>query len=387
MTNTAGRPAAWTASQVRDDDSWVVRLDAAQIEGLCDALAHAKRLGKPMLDMESADFPLNDAAREVLQRSIDITQGRWGMCLVKGFPVDRWSEEEARLAYWGMSLHMGVARTQNRASQVMNDVRNDGGEYKVKGGRGYNTNAGLDFHQDSCDVVGLLCRRTAKAGGTSKVISSIALSEEVERRRPDLIPVLKDAFFHSYQGTQDPSQPPYYRCPIFGSHPEYLSVRTNRKNTNAAQRDFPELPRLTPAQREGLDLLDELMPSERLCYTMELEQGDLQLLNSYVTLHSRTPFEDFEEPDRKRHLFRLWLAVPGSQPLPADWQEYFGDVRAGAVRGGVRGSAITQAFLDYEKRQAAALKMPFETWQPQVRQQDMARILADLATRDAATAA
>lgn len=370
------RPQAWTAQQVREDNSWVIRLNEAQIQGMRDALAHAKALNKPLLDMVQADFPLNDAAREVLQRAIDTTQGRWGMCLVKGFPVNEWTEQEARLAYWGMSLYMGVGRTQNRASEFMNDVRNEGGEYKVKGGRGYNTNAGLDFHQDSCDVVGLLCRRTAKSGGSSKVISSIALYEEVKRRRPDLIPVLQGTWFHSYQGTQDPTQPPYYRCPIFGNHPEYFAARANRKNTVAAQRDFPEVPRLTREQEEALDLLDELMPSELLCYSMDLEEGDLQLLNNYVTLHSRTPFEDFDEPDRKRHLFRLWLAVPGSQPLPDNWKEYFGDVRAGSVRGGVRGSAITQAFLDYEKRQAAALGMAFETWKPQVRQEDMARILA-----------
>ncbi|UZN51701.1 TauD/TfdA family dioxygenase [Cupriavidus cauae] len=375
----AQRPQPWTARQASEDRSWVLRLNAAQVQGMREALAHAKAVNKPLLEMEQADFPLNDAARDVLRQAIDTTQGRWGMCLLKGFPVDEWTEQEARLAYWGMSLHMGVARTQNRASEIMNDVRNEGGEYKVKGGRGYNTNAGLDFHQDSCDVVGLLCRRTAKAGGTSKVISSIALYDEVQRRRPDLIPVLKGTFFHSYQGTQDPSQPPYYRCPIFGSHPEYFAARTNRKNTVAAQRDFPELPRLGPQQIEALDLLDELMPSELLCYTMELEQGDMQLLNNYVTLHSRTPFEDHDEPDRKRHLFRLWLAVPGSQPLPDDWKEYYGDVRAGSVRGGVRGSAITQAFLDYEKRQAAALNMLFEPWRPQIRQEDMARILADYA--------
>lgn len=375
----AQRPQPWTARQASEDRSWVLRLNAAQVQGMREALAHAKAVNKPLLEMEQADFPLNDAARDVLRQAIDTTQGRWGMCLLKGFPVDEWTEQEARLAYWGMSLHMGVARTQNRASEIMNDVRNEGGEYKVKGGRGYNTNAGLDFHQDSCDVVGLLCRRTAKAGGTSKVISSIALYDEVQRRRPDLIPVLKGTFFHSYQGTQDPSQPPYYRCPIFGSHPEYFAARTNRKNTVAAQRDFPELPRLSPQQIEALDLLDELMPSELLCYTMELEQGDMQLLNNYVTLHSRTPFEDHDEPDRKRHLFRLWLAVPGSQPLPDDWKEYYGDVRAGSVRGGVRGSAITQAFLDYEKRQAAALNMLFEPWRPQVRQEDMARILANYA--------
>lgn len=374
--DTSLRPTSWRAEQLRQDSSWILRLTSEQVDGLQKALAHAKRINKPLLAMDQSDFPLTEVSRLALQKAIDMTQQRWGMCLLKGFPVDDWSEDDTRLAYWGMSLYMGVCRTQNRASQVINDVRDEGGQYNVKGGRGYNTSAGLDFHQDSCDVVALLCRRTAKSGGTSKVVSSIALRDAVRERRPDLIPVLESPYFHSYQNAQDPSQPPYYRLSLFGTHPEYFAARANRKNTIAAQRDFPEVPRLTAAQMEALDLLDELMASDEFCYSMALERGDMQLLNNYVTLHSRTPFEDYDEPDCKRHLLRLWLAVPNSQPLPDDWVEYYGDVRAGAVRGGVRGSSITEAFLTYEKRQAAVMRMPFEVWRPVITKEQMEGVIA-----------
>lgn len=370
-------PKPWLAADVAADESWIIRLTPEEIDGFRTALKHALKVNKPLLDMEPADFPLPQSSSQSLQRAINTTQGRWGMCLVKGFPTDEWSEEEMRLAYWGMGLYMGTGRTQNKDSEVINDVRNAGGSYKVKGGRGYNTNAGLDFHQDSCDVVVLLCRRTAKQGGTSKVMSSIALRDKVQQVRPDLIPVLESSdWFHSFQGTQDPSQPPYYRCPIFGNESNFFCARTNRKNIIAAQRDFPELPRLTPQQIEALDLFDTIMPTEEYCYTMELEKGDMQLLNSFVTLHSRTEFEDFEDPDQKRHLMRLWLSVPTSQPLPPQWAEYWGDVRPGAVRGGVRGSSITPEFLEYEKRQAQICSMPFTSWKPLIKQVDMEKILA-----------
>ena len=354
-------PRAWYAADVEHDTTWIQRLSAAEVADFKRALDVARDRAKPLLDMTADDFPLQGPGKAALDRAIATTQGRWGMCLVKGFPVDDWTEADVQLAYWSMGLHMGAARTQNRASQVITDVRNAGASYKVKGGRGYNTNAGLDFHMDSCDVVALLCRRTAKTGGTSKVVSSIALREEIQRQRPYFIPVLEQAFYHSYQGTQDPSQPPYYRCPIFGSDHRVIAVRTNRNNTMAAQTDFEEVPRLTAEQIEALDLIDTLLPDPRLCYSMSLERGDMQLLNSYVTLHSRTPFEDYDEPDLKRHLLRLWLAIPSSQQLPPDWEEYYGDVRAGSVRGGVRGSEITDAFLEYERRQAKYLGMPLKT--------------------------
>lgn len=141
-------------------------------------------------------------------------------------------------------------------------------------------------------------------------------------------------------------------------------MRTNRKNIVAAQRDFDDVPRLSTLQTAALDLLDETMMDPRFCFSMSLERGDLQLLNNYVTIHSRTGFEDYEEPDMKRHLLRLWLSIPNAQPLPENWLEYFGDIRAGAVRGGLRGSARSQAFEAYEKRQAALMGMSLREWTP-----------------------
>jgi len=366
-------PRGWTSEDARRDTSWTQQLSADEVVGFDAALAHAKAAGKPWLAMTAADFPLNPAARDAVQRAFATTQGRWGMCLLKGFPVDRWSEEESKLAYWGVGLHAGVARTQNPASQYMNDVRDEGAAYKAANGRsrGYNTKAGLDFHMDSSDVVALLCRRTAKVGGESLVASTIAAAEELGRRRPDLLEVLKQPFYHHYQGSQDPLQPPYYACPIIGSDPEHFAMRVNRKNIVAAQRDFPEVPRVTPEQWEALDLLEEIMADSRWCFRMQLEQGDMQLVNNYVIVHSRTPFEDFEEPDRKRHLLRLWLAVPDSQPLPADWAEYFIDTRPSSVRGGLRGSQSTAEFALYERRQAAALGMAYRTWAPVKLRQDV----------------
>jgi hypothetical protein len=102
----------------------------------------------------------------------------------------------------------------------------------------------------------------------------------------------------------------------------------------------------------------------------------MQLLNSFVTLHSRTPFEDFDEEDEKRHLMRLWLSLPVSQPLPESWVEYWGDARAGSVRGGVRGSATSNEYLEYEKRQAEQMGMRHASFNPKVTKEEMAEILS-----------
>jgi hypothetical protein len=351
------KPRAWLPHELGRDFSWVHHLSREAVDNIEEALQHAKATQKSWLEMTANDFPLKRHAKQAIDQAFAATQTGYGMCLLKGFPVDRWSVEDARLAHWGIGLNVGVARTQNRASQVMNDVRDEGGSYKVKNGRGYNTNAGLDFHVDSCDVVALLCLQTAKLGGTSKVTSSIAVVDEVKRLRPDLISVMQEPFYYSYQGTNDATQPPFYKCPILGDDPEFFSLRANRKNVTAAQVDFPEVPRLTQKQIELLDLLDELLPDDKFCFSMQLDRGDMQLLNNYVVIHSRTNFEDHDEPSLKRHLLRLWLSIPQGQRLPPLWKEYFGDIEAGSVRGGVKGSQISNEFLAYELRQAKHLGM------------------------------
>lgn len=152
MTVRPPAAAAWRAEEAAADSGWILRLTPDEAEGFDQALRHARQADKPWLAMGPQDFPLPPASRGALQRAAELTQGRWGMCLLRGLPVDRWNEHEARLACWGIGLHMGVARTQNRASDFIADVRNEGGVYKGANGRGYNTNAGLDFHCDSADA-------------------------------------------------------------------------------------------------------------------------------------------------------------------------------------------------------------------------------------------
>jgi TfdA family taurine catabolism dioxygenase TauD len=67
---------------------------------------------------------------------------------------------------------------------------------------------------------------------------------------------------------------------------------------------------------------------------MELQPGDIQLVHNHTILHDRTAFEDFPEPERKRHLLRLWLAPKGARTLPDVFVDRFGSITPGE-RGGV----------------------------------------------------
>lgn len=67
---------------------------------------------------------------------------------------------------------------------------------------------------------------------------------------------------------------------------------------------------------------------------MEFRPGDVQLVHNHTLLHDRTAFDDWPDPDRRRHLLRLWLACPGARPLPDVFADRYGSVAIGD-RGGV----------------------------------------------------
>ncbi|NML46733.1 TauD/TfdA family dioxygenase [Ramlibacter sp. G-1-2-2] len=358
--NRLAAPHAWTSDDLRRDASWIQPLPAQAVDGIEAALQHARRSGLGMLQMRPQDFPLGEAALAAIRQAVSATQAAYGLCLLKGLPVHRWSQEDAELVIWGIGLYSGVARTQGKQSNILSHVRDELGEgaYRVRGGRGYNTNAELDFHCDFCDLVGLLCINKAMKGGSSYVVSSMAIHDEIKRRRPDLLEVLLQPFHYSFQGAQAPGDVEWFQCPVFGFRDGVFASRHNRKNVDAAHRDFAEhIGQLDAVQREALDLYEEVVRDPRLCFSMDLEPGDMQLLNNHLTVHSRTAFEDWPEPQRRRHLVRFWLSLPQAQALPAGWLPGYKSVEAGSVRGGLRGSAITQEFLDYEQRQAALCGM------------------------------
>jgi len=75
--------------------------------------------------------------------------------------------------------------------------------------------------------------------------------------------------------------------------------------------------------------------AESICYRMVLKPGDIQLLNNHVIYHARGDFKDDPASGKVRQLYRLWLAMPNSRALPEDHAVLWGDVSAGAMRGGI----------------------------------------------------
>lgn len=325
--------AAWTGAEMRSSDEWIHRLTDAEVDELEAALAAVKSKGVGLYDVTREDFPLPTLSPVIQGWVHDLEDGR-GFLLVKGLPIDRYSESDASTIYWGIGQHMGLPVSQNAAGDLLGHVRDTGRSIADPSVRGYQTRIRLPYHTDGSDVVGLLCFRPARSGGLSSIVSSSTVFNEVVRRRPDLVDVMYEAFFYDRREEQAPGQDPWYTSPIASYVDGRLSVRYIRGFIETAQR-FPEVPRITDRQRELLDLIDAITMDPDVELLMDFEPDDMQFVNDYVILHSRTDYADFEEPERKRHLLRLWLTLREGRRLAPDFARGMGAVDERGGRGGV----------------------------------------------------
>lgn len=184
------------------------------------------------------------------------------------------------------------------------------------------------------------------------VTSSVAAYHRLETERADLAEALREPFYFSRQAEQTDDEAPFYPNPIFDACEGRLFSKWNRNRLTMAQR-MEGVPMMSQRQREATDMLDNVLRQPDLMYSMDLQPGDMQILNNHVMLHSRTHFDDHEEPARNRLLFRLWIAPPDSVRLPASWQPAYRAIEPGTVRGGIIGRAYDVDRQDFDRRQAA----------------------------------
>lgn len=346
------RPTGWDRADLERDRSWIRQVTAEEAADLLRAFAALKACGRSQFEMDRSDFPIGPAARRMLDDAIVQTQTGFGFRLLRGAPIAGLSDGDARLLFWGLGLQLGVARPQGKASSYLADVRDIGVDYRSATGRGHTSKAALDFHADGSDLVGLLVLRGAVSGGTSLIASSVRAHNEMLATHPDLVAALYEPMYHGRQGEQAPEEPPFYTMSVFGEKDGHFACRFIRNHIRGGQATYPEIPRLTARQIAALDLLDATLVRDDLCFPMQFEPGDIQLINNHIVLHSRTDYEDHEDPAMKRHLLRLWLALPAGQPLPDNWAHWYKDVAPGSVRGGMRGLQVGPLQEAFEARLA-----------------------------------
>ncbi|THD65071.1 MAG: TauD/TfdA family dioxygenase [Phenylobacterium sp.] len=325
-------PAAWRSADLAPGE-WAHVLSVAEA---AEIAAAARALAARDLDLATvtaADFPLPAFGPRLaaLHRG-EVLEGR-GFAVIRGLDPQAFSRRENGALFLGIGAHLGAFRPQNAAGHILGHVKDLGRSGDDPNARLYQTHERQTYHTDSCDVVGLYCLKPAKAGGRSSLVSSVTLYNEMRRRAPELAAALFQPIETDRRGEVAAGELPWFNIPVFNWFEGCFAGMYQRQYIESARR-FSEVPPLTETQVAALDLLDALAEDPALHLEIDFQPGDIQLVNNHVLFHDRTAFEDWPEPERRRHLLRLWLAPPDAQALPPVFAERFGTAAPGA-RGGV----------------------------------------------------
>lgn len=316
-------PQVWQGADLLGRYEWTFRLSAEDVAEIDAALARVKAAGMPLPQIGRADFALPRLGPKLATLSKEIEDGR-GFAVVRGVPVGRYGEDDSGIVAWGLCNHFGIGMPQSKQGDHINhiidltDIKQTShkalqhvvarGELRVShhGGKRY-------WHTDTTDIVALLCLRTAKTGGTSRLVSSLAVHNVLAAEYPQHLKALYDGYYYHRlpDDRADPAPLTPNKVPVFGQYngapgcyfiPEPIERAISREGV-----------RYDPVADEAWKLIEEIAERPGMAVEMNLEPGDLQVINNRVLLHARGDYEDWPELDRRRHLLRLWMKVPGGK--------------------------------------------------------------------------
>lgn len=329
-------PAAWKGSDFASKDDFAFDLGSAHLAAFEAALEGIRSRGLKAEGFGRQDFDLTPIADDMGDIFHQLMGGR-GLLLLRGFPVDDYDLDDIAALYWGFGAHLGEAVSQSRMGDRLGHVLDASGRNPRE--RGYRSSKELDLHTDSDDIVGLLCLRPAKSGGASRLVSALAVHNQISAAHPEFLAPLYNGFHYHWRGEEPEGEPPItdYRVPVFSTVDGVVSCCYLRHfiDMAAVESNRP----LSELERAALDYFEAVSNREDMLLKFELEAGEALFFNNYAVLHSRTAFEDHAEPERRRHLLRLWLSAPGGRPIDANLRRYYGD---GGIAGRGDGDTLYQ---------------------------------------------
>ena len=300
---------AWTPALMGQDRPWSFRLDERFWDLLDPIIQELRRNPRPATQVR-LDEAQSQSGKEVLADVVEILDAGCGFVLLDGIPLDRYSHQEAALIYWLMGQMIGRPFEQNVKGTLLYDVRDVGADY-TQGARFSVTNSGTPFHTDGAfnsepaDYVGLLCLRPAKSGGKSQMLSAYSLHNRLIDRSPELLEVLYGGFHFDRRGEFEEGESPTSEHPIFDWDGTELTMRYLSYYISGGHRETGQA--LSEAQQEALQAVEDILEQDDLFVEFTVRPGQMLLCNNRWILHSRSGYEDHNDPDLRRHYLRLWL--------------------------------------------------------------------------------
>lgn len=315
----------WHGDQL-DESLWTGALSNAEQREVSAALAQLPESIEAVQQQPPA-LPLLSARLQEIAAQLESGPGLYRL---RGFPQEVDDDQLARL-FFAMGKTLGTPVSQSAKGEAIFKVADSGFDAQHPQARGPNTSRELSFHTDRRDMIGFWCVRQAGEGGENLIVSSPAVYNRILETRPDLLKVLCEPYYYKTHNVDVANPLPYCKQPIF-SYENGVFVANVLQVLIMRAYAMDELPDMTAAQKEALAYVQEV--SHELSLQVRLEAGDVLWMNNFTTFHSRKAFADGTDTKGRLYL-RLWVAMPNSRPLPELFQDFYGNHKAGAKRGGI----------------------------------------------------
>ncbi len=309
LTDRVSDERAWQESTVDDTAAWYYSLSEDYLSSFERAIRDRRRRPGPITEI-SRPAASSNGCGECLQPALDALNSGRGFAIIERVPIEQYAVEEALSMYWMIGQSLGIPMEQNIQGTLLYDVR-DTGQNVAQGARFSVTNAESSFHNDNSfgeslpDLVGLLCLHTAKSGGQSQLISGYALHNELWENHPDILKTLYQLFCFDRRGQFKAGESPTSQFPIFRWSGAGLTVRYLYYYIQVGHKQAGKT--LTADQEKALEVVEELLRRADFRVEFNLKPGQMLFTNNRWILHNRTAFEDYPDPEHRRHYVRLWL--------------------------------------------------------------------------------
>jgi len=311
-------PSAWVGRNIRAED-YRVELASASLDEIHRAVDEMRAYPLPTIVLRPEDFTM-PACRQQMARVRHILDHGVRFAIVDRLPVAELDAGEATAVYWLLSSMVSRPVAQKLDGALIYDVLDTGQEALPGSGvRPDKTNIEIRFHNDNAynntppDYVGLLCWRQAVSGGHSRVISFHTAHNALLARHPNKLPRLYQPFWFDRQREYHVGEPPIFSAPVFdNSGVMKARFSVHQINSGYALRGAP----IDPEGAAAIAAMFEIVEEDGMSVDFDLEPGQIQFVDNRALGHSRTAFADHSEPDRKRHLVRLWMRDRGRRAYP-----------------------------------------------------------------------
>ncbi len=319
-----GTPTEMLDRDVEGDPAWIGDTDIPDggkvflTEACLDELHAAARTLRdnplPLLAVSQDDFEL-DACRALMRDVKHQLDDGVGFAILDRLPLDDLSTEEAEACYWLLGSMLGRAVAQKYNGLMKYDVRDTGAQPLAGNGvRSSITNKGQSYHTDNSydmapDYVALMCFQPSMEGGVSGLVSFQTVHNELRKRHPELLERLYKPFYFDRQREHAEDDALVSQTPVFRCIDGRLSVRFSERLIEQAFEMRGE--EFDAESRRAIDAMLEIMNAPGMDKEFAFERGQIQIVNNTRLGHRRTAFKDWPDPERKRHLVRLWFRNSG----------------------------------------------------------------------------